>query len=391
MTRIPGRDSAPAWTRRRAATAFLAFAGVYLLYSFGRWRGGGGSQPLAAWPWSLLGNNPLDGGFWKTLVYTLAVVFFWGAAYRRWTTPKMGHLASYQRLRHFTILFAQVGLFFLLPYFVLKRYDPADGWRIYGIFMPFPLVWEVFFEAPWAWTIAGLVATFVVVPIVVRYTGNAFCSWFCGCGCLAETLGDRWRHLAPKGPAAVRAERWIWVTTAAAFLLAPVYAWTRADLLRSGYVTLVDFGYSGVVGVAAYFFFGSRIWCRYGCPLRKYIEVLAARLSRVKITPADRCIACGKCDQFCEMGIPVMEFALARKTIDNAASSCIQCGVCVSVCPTYDLGFGDRADWEETFAERGFTDARTDASKVNGAKNAARVAASLADPSAGVHAAWFTR
>lgn len=389
MNKIPGRDAARAWTPRRIGTAGLSFALVALLYSFGRWHGGDWPQPPAAWPWTLLGKNPFDGGLWKTVVYTAAVVLFSGAAYRRWTSPKMGHLAAYHRLRHASILFCQVGLFFVLPYFILKNYDPANWWRIYGIFMPFPLVWEVFFEAPWSWTIAGLVATFVVLPIAVRYTGNAFCSWVCGCGCLAETLGDRWRHLAPKGPAAVRAERWIWVTTIAAFALAPLYIGSRAELIRTGYVTLVDFGYSGVVGVATYFFFGSRIWCRYGCPLRKYIEVLAARFSRVKITAADRCIGCGKCDQQCEMGIPVMEFALAHKTLDNTNSSCIQCGICISVCPTYDLGFGERGDWEKTFARRGFTDARTEASKANGEKNSARVADALADPAVGVHSEWF--
>jgi polyferredoxin len=396
----------------------LASVAVYLIYSFGRWHGGTWAQPAAAWPWSLFGANPLDGGLWKTFIYSAVVAAFWLPAYRRWTSPKMGHLAAYHRMRHISILICQVGLFFLLPYFVLKNFDPANWWRIYGIFMPFPLVWEIFFEAPWAWTIAAALFTFVVLPIVVRFTGNGFCSWVCGCGCLAETLGDRWRHLAPKGPKAVRAERWIWATTAAAFLLAPLYIWYRAHAVgpvasevyawihvhtppppeilrgaaegsRSWYVYLVDFWYSGVVGVATYFFFGSRIWCRFGCPLRKYIEILAGWYSKVKITAADRCIACGKCDQDCEMGIPVMEFALARKPLDNKNSSCIQCGVCISVCPTYDLGFGELADWEAKFAARGFEDKRKEQAIRNGERNVAKVSAELADPQTGVHADWF--
>ena len=209
MAPIPGRSTALRWTSKVWLVAAASFAFFYALYSFGRWHGGPWDQQLAAWPWSLVGPNPLDGGLWKTAVYTALVVLFWGAAYRRWTAPKMGHLASFHRLRYLTIFFCQVGLFFLLPYFVLKEYDPANWWRIYGIFMPFPLVWEVFFDAPLAWTIAAAVAAFVVLPVVIRFTGSGFCSWVCGCGCLAETLGDRWRHLAPKGPGAHRAAQWL--------------------------------------------------------------------------------------------------------------------------------------------------------------------------------------
>lgn len=417
---IPGRNTALKWTPRNLAIAAAAFAAVYFIYSFGKWHAGSYAQPLAAWPWPFLGRNPLDGGFWKTVLYSSLVAIFAIPAWRRWCGKDFGHLRDFHRLRYATILVCQIGLFFVLPYFILQNYDPSNWWRIYGIFMPFPLVWEVFFEAPWGWTIAAAAFTFVVLPIAVKYSGSAFCSWVCGCGCLAETLGDRFRHLSPKGPGAVRAERWIWATTIAAFALAPLYMWYRAHAIgpsasevyswlrahtppppeflrgaaegsRQWYVYLVDFWYSGVVGVATYFFFGSRIWCRFGCPLRKYIEVLAGWYSRVRITAADRCIACGQCDKECEMGIPVMEFALARRTLDNTNSSCIQCGVCISVCPTFDLGFGEREEWEKTFAGRGFTDQRKDAAISAGRKNADKWSRFFADPLLGVHSSWFRR
>ena len=39
----------------------------------------------------------------------------------------------------------------------------------------------------------------MAIPWASRNHGKRFCTWICGCGGLAETLGDRWRHLSPKG------------------------------------------------------------------------------------------------------------------------------------------------------------------------------------------------
>ena len=52
----------------------------------------------------------------------------------------------------------------------------------------------------------GLLLAFVIIPVLVLFHGKRYCSWICGCGGLAETLGDRWRHLAPKGKTSVRWE-----------------------------------------------------------------------------------------------------------------------------------------------------------------------------------------
>jgi ferredoxin len=36
-----------------------------------------------------------------------------------------------------------------------------------------------------------------------------------------------------------------------------------------------------------------------------------------------------------------MNFALKQETINNSNSSCIGCGICVTVCPMDVLGFGE--------------------------------------------------
>ena len=69
------------------------------------------------------------------------------------------------------------------------------------------------------WIVWGAVLSFVIIPVLVLFHGKRYCSWICGCGGLAETLGDRWRHLAPKGKASIRWEFMNGIVLAAAVLV----------------------------------------------------------------------------------------------------------------------------------------------------------------------------
>jgi ferredoxin len=64
------------------------------------------------------------------------------------------------------------------------------------------------------------------------------------------------------------------------------------------------------------------------------------RWSRFKIVANDKCIGCYECSRNCQVGIDVMSFALKEDSITNANSSCIGCGICVTVCPMDTLSFG---------------------------------------------------
>jgi len=62
-------------------------------------------------------------------------------------------------------------------------------------------------------------------------------------------------------------------------------------------------------------------------------------ISRFHIVANDKCIACNECSRNCQVGIDVMQYALKQEPLDNATSSCIGCGICVTVCPMDTLSY----------------------------------------------------
>ena len=90
--------------------------------------------------------------------------------------------------------------------------------------------------------------------------------------------------------------------------------------------------FSGVLGVGFYPILGSRVWCRFGCPMAALLGMQQRLLSRFRITTnGGQCISCGNCSTYCEMGIDVRAYAQRGENI--VRSSCVGCGVCSAVCP----------------------------------------------------------
>lgn len=48
---------------------------------------------------------------------------------------------------------------------------------------------------------------------------------------------------------------------------------------------------------------------------------------------------CGECSRCCQIGIDVMGFAKNRQPVSNGSTSCIHCGIYITVCPTNVLEF----------------------------------------------------
>jgi len=90
---------------------------------------------------------------------------------------------------------------------------------------------------------------------------------------------------------------------------------------------------------------GSRVWCRFGCPMAAVLGFQQRFFSRFRITTnGGQCISCGNCSTYCEMGIDVRAYAQRGENIVRA--SCVGCGVCAAVCPrgVLRLENGDPSD-----------------------------------------------
>ena len=66
----------------------------------------------------------------------------------------------------------------------------------------------------------------IATPILTYFFGKRwYCSWVCGCGGLAETLGDPFRQLSSKSTRAWKIERWMIHSVLIAVLVVTASLW----------------------------------------------------------------------------------------------------------------------------------------------------------------------
>jgi len=258
---------------------------------------------------------------------------------------------KYQILRTTSVLFFQIVFAFLIPEILVRFEKP---W--YDFKNAFPLDYDFFFS----WNLDelissggfglfilvwGIVLTLVIVPVMVYFFGKRwYCSWVCGCGGLAETLGDPYRQLSNKTVKAWKFERivvhsvLVFALVMTAFTLYTYYNGSQEVLgiktqtIQDIYGFLIGAIFAGVIGTGFYPIFGNRVWCRFGCPLAAYMGIVQRFKSRFRITTnGGQCISCGNCSTYCEQGIDVRAYAQKGENIVRA--SCVGCGICAAVCP----------------------------------------------------------
>ncbi len=344
----------------------VSFLVCYTIYGVKTNSPGTEYWPFSGWGFSFLSLFGRPASFWYDVLYTGVMTAFGIAALKRWGLDRKD---KFQIWRYVSLLSFQWIFFFIIPEFLFEwaikyqwvgerlAHDPAfagQAWRSYGIVYAWPLFFYTFFGDPnKIWVIWGVLLAFGIIPLFVLWHGKRYCSWICGCGGLAETLGDRWRHLAPKGKASQRWEQMnlAMLVLAVVVTLAVLLRGTIAILRGPGswgldlYRVLGDIWLVGIIPVMLYPFLGGKIWCRYWCPLAKMMELFSRAysklgISRYRIEANEKCIACTECTRNCLVGIDVMNFAMKQQPITNANSSCIGCGICVTVCPMDVLSFG---------------------------------------------------
>lgn len=368
-----------AWDLRRYAIALALFCAVYTLYALKKYPETPYAWPFTSfineasfrsvvgatfdvaflpfrWAFTSTAYGEMRGTLWfqqgylYSLAYTVLMAVFGYQALVRWTSKARD--PRYQKLRYLSLISFQVVFFLAANVIAVQALSIQHAWRAWGLYQPWPLFFNTFHwwqksdprAVIWFFVGAGLLGTFVGIPLLSRNHGKRFCTWICGCGGLAETLGDRWRHLAPKG---ARSRAWefqgfVVLLAAAVVTMVSVGAYgTRADnTWAQAYSYVVDFWLVAVIPIALYPFFGGKVWCRYWCPLAAWNQLLARSYGRLEIRANDKCITCGECSKFCQVGVDVMAFARTGDAFDNRNSSCIHCGICIDVCPMDVLSFG---------------------------------------------------
>ncbi len=258
---------------------------------------------------------------------------------------------NYQLIRTASVIFFQLCFAFTIPQ-ILKRlhmpsYDLKSAWPLeYTFFFDYRLDEHIQAGSIGVWMLGWGVALFLIgVPLFTYIYGKRwYCSWVCGCGGLAETLGDPYRHLSDKSVKAWKVERWLIhavLVYAVVMTGAVIYHYVSGDAeilgisayaIRDNYGFSIGFIFAGVVGTGFYPLMGNRMWCRFGCPLAAYLGFVQRFKSRFRITTnGGQCISCGNCSTYCEMGIDVRWYAQRGQNI--VRSSCVGCGVCSAVCP----------------------------------------------------------
>jgi ferredoxin-type protein NapH len=257
----------------------------------------------------------------------------------------------YQKIRTLSVIFFQLVFAWILPNLLVRTGQP---------YIEFNGVWPLKQDYLWPSKVSHMwngeaslgpvlliwtgVLALVGTPVLTYYFGKRwYCSWVCGCGGLAETLGDPWRQLSNKSDRALKIEQRVIYSVLGLVLFTTIvlwadhlaggfFPWGLGGRLKEWYGFMIGAVFAGVIGVGFYPLLGSRVWCRFGCPQAAILGILQRFFSRFRITTnGGQCISCGNCSTYCEMGIDVR--AYAQEGLNIVRASCVGCGICAAACP----------------------------------------------------------
>jgi Pyruvate/2-oxoacid:ferredoxin oxidoreductase delta subunit len=297
-------------------------------------------QPLS----KALTGQPPDHWFLYGTLYTLLIAIMGIRMLLRYRHSR------YQTIRTISLIFFQFLFAWLIPA-LLKGMQQPEFYFTYF----WPLKYNYLFPADIQWLAAQpgglsiffvywtIIASFIAVPVLTWLYGKRwYCSWVCGCGGLAETLGDPWRQHALEQPIWWKVEKVSIYSILGLISILTLTLWMQEYLppslhpsvqqIKQWYGFIIGGVFSGVAGVGFYPLLGGRIWCRFGCPQAAILGILQKYFSRFQISSnGSQCISCGNCTVYCEMGIDVRSYAQQGQIIKRA--SCVGCGICQEVCP----------------------------------------------------------
>lgn len=186
---------------------------------------------------------------------------------------------KYQLIRSGSVMFFQTIFAFLIPEILVRLnkpyFDFKNAWPLdYDFFFGFELDKLIaggnlgMFMLVW-----GITFSLIGVPIFTYFYGKRwYCSWVCGCGGLAETVGDPFRQLSDKSLKAWKIERYMIYSVlvfAVVMTIGVLYTYFTGSselvgintyTMRQVYGAFIGAGFSGVVGTGFYPVMGNRVW-----------------------------------------------------------------------------------------------------------------------------------
>lgn len=253
-------------------------------------------------------------------IFCAVVLIFGFLAYRRYKT-------RYVRSMYLVSVTVQVLFCLAIPYWLLHSTMALNA------------SWPYFPEVLWATgslVVAYYIISFVFLPIIVYLYGRrAWCSFICGTGTLAETLGDKYRTKGSKAgeiPRAFTVIKWIILLGS---IIITVFALTNGQdskvfnlVFLVVFILLLRTLLMQAVNIILMPKLGTRVWCKYFCPQGLLLEIISKRGRFALVRDDTVCAGCKTCNQHCSMSIDI-----AGGAPINRSGDCVGCGICVEVCP----------------------------------------------------------
>jgi glutamate synthase (NADPH/NADH) small chain len=230
--------------------------------------------------------------------------------------------------RRLMILVAMVTVFWWLVPWLYPFYEPYVGFLWAQPVFP-------------SLHVPGTVTFFLILGLVFLFGRRIICGFNCPCVGIRETVGFAFRDRTPRSEWswALRHSKWVFFMYYVGIMVVtqfPPNSWTVSFV--GGFYGLVALTYFGSFFIAP--IVGNRFYCRYLCPYGATFGLLNhAGFYRVKMDP-DKCNDCRRCEQVCDMGIPVWTQGKASGQV-TGLEDCMGCARCVVSCPTDALEIRD--------------------------------------------------
>ncbi len=210
-------------------------------------------------------------------------------------------------------------------------------------------IWQAVLAGNFTWAAMGtpLVTLLAVVPITALW-GRFFCGYLCAFGGMQELMSFIAKKLkmpqpriSPQADRIMRKLKYavlgllfiLWTFGISYDYFSPWSVFGQYSNFKgwsdlSGWLTV---GGQFLIGIMLFSLVVERGFCRYFCPLGGIFSLISRqRLFRVKSN--GQCVACGRCDRECPMGISVSECGYANAGGSVNSPECIDCFRCVDGC-----------------------------------------------------------